>query len=135
MSPTQDTGGVRIYPARRNIGLQAAGFLAGGIVYMLMLVVMFLLALFARQPRPNSIMPGLIGGLSVVGIGLIARGIFLLKSVRRVMLDDQAIHREGFASRSSVAWTQIDHLERARQSGWFGATSHDVLILMGAGNL
>jgi hypothetical protein len=130
MTTEQTNREVRVYPAKGRIGLQAAACLAGGILFLLMLVVMFLLAL-AAGPRRNSgpdFMPGMIGGLSVIGIGLIGRGIFLLKSLQRVWLDENGVHLEGFIGRSTLRWRDIERLERDKQNSVMGTTTNVLKI-------
>jgi hypothetical protein len=126
----------RVFPAKGRIGLQAAGFLVGGGLYLLMLIVWFLLLVMAPD-RPghvqNQMAPGLIGGSSVVGIGLLARGIFLLRSVTRVVLDERGVTLEGFVSRQTVPWESIERIDREKKSQAMGQKSVPILKLVGAG--
>src|SRR4051794_35362209 len=96
-------GGVRVFEARQRVGWHAAGFIAGGVVFFLMLILQFLLALGRKSTPTTDMMPGIIGGLSVFGIALIARGIFLLRGVVRVTLDDGGVQLDGFISRRTVS--------------------------------
>ena len=126
-------GGVRVFEARQRVGWQAAGFLAGGIVFFLLLILQFLLLLGRKSTPANDMMPGVIGGLSVFGIALIGRGIFLLRGVTRVILDDAAVHVEGFIARRSVAYAEIERVARDRQTQLLAGKTSDVLLLRAAG--
>src|SRR3954447_26112867 len=105
----------RVYVAGGRVGWQAAGFLVAGGVVGLLLLVQFLLLLASPPGRMHQIQPGLIGGLSVVPLALIARGVFLLRSVVRVTLDDTGVHLEGFIARRTVRWSEIERLQRDKR--------------------
>jgi hypothetical protein len=126
-------GGVRMFEARQRVGIQAAGFIAGGVLFLLMLIVQFLLALGRKSTPTTDMMPGIIGGLSVFGIALIGRGIFLLRGVTRVVLDDGGVHVEGFIARRSVSYQQIERIERDKRTQLLAGKTNDVLLLRAAG--
>jgi hypothetical protein len=127
-------GGVHVFEAKQRVGVQAALFIAGGAIFLLLLIVQFVLMLGVKKPSTSSdIMPGMIGGLSVFGIGLIARGVFLLRGVVRVMLDDGGVRTEGFIARRAISYQQIERVERDKRSQLFGGKTHDVLVLHAAG--
>ena len=126
-------GGVRVFEARQRVGLQAAGFIVGGVIFFLMLIAQFLLALGRKSTPGTDMMPGMIGGLSVFGIALIGRGIFLLRGVTRVILDDADVHVEGFIARRSVPYHQIERIERDKQTQLLAGKANDVLLLRAAG--
>ncbi|HEY7088976.1 MAG TPA: DUF3592 domain-containing protein [Tepidisphaeraceae bacterium] len=123
----------RVFTARGAAGLKALAFLAGGVLFFAALGWQFL-HLIQTPARPggnDNMMPGLIGGLSVIGVGLIARGLFLLRSTRRVVLDSEGVHLETYLSRQSVPWGEIDHLERDKKSSMLGTETHKVIRLVG----
>jgi hypothetical protein len=121
----------RTFVRRESIGLQAAGFIAGGILFLLLLAVNFL-ALIIRPARPgDSLMPGLIGGVSVIGIGLIARGLFLLRATVRVVLDAAGIQLETLTSRLSLAWAEVDRIEFDKRSSLMGGETLRVARIIG----
>ncbi|MEA2736222.1 MAG: hypothetical protein QOE14_2673, partial [Humisphaera sp.] len=128
-----DVGGVRVFEARQRVGLQAALCIAGGVLFFLMLIVMFLIALGSKSTTSNDMMPGMIGGLSVFGIGLIGRGVFLLRGVVRVTLDNNAVHLDGFTARRTVSYQQIERIERDKKNQLLGGKTHQVLLLYAAG--
>src|SRR5687768_3573184 len=88
--------GVQVFEAKQRVGLQAAAFIAGGVLFFLMLIVQFLIALGSKSTPTSDMMPGIIGGLSVFGVALIGRGIFLLRGVTRVVLEHGGVRVEGF---------------------------------------
>ena len=131
--PSLGVGGVRVFKARQRVGWQAAGFIAGGIVFFLVLMLQFLLALGRKTTPANDMMPGIIGGLSVFGIALIARGVFLLRGVTRVVLDDGGVQVEGFIARRQVSYQQIEQVERDKRIQLFAGKTNEVLLLRAAG--
>jgi hypothetical protein len=126
-------GGVRVYEARQRVGWQAAGFIAGGVLFFLMLLVQFLIALGRKSTPRTDMMPGIIGGLSVFGIALIARGVFLLRGVTRVTLDDGGVLLDGFISQRSVSYQQIERIERDKKTQLLAGKTNEVLLLRAAG--
>jgi hypothetical protein len=126
-------GGVRVYEARQRVGLQAAGFIAGGVIFFLVLLLQFLLALGRKSTPTTDMMPGIIGGLSVFGIGLIARGVFLLRGVTRVVLDDGGVHVQGFIAQRTVSYQQIERIERDKSTQLLAGKTNEVLLLRAAG--
>jgi hypothetical protein len=126
-------GGVRVFEARQRVGLQAAGFIAGGVLFLLMLIVQFLLAMGRKSTPTTDMMPGIVGGLSVFGIGLIARGIFLLRGVTRVILDDSGVQVEGFIARRRILYEQIERVERDKKTQLLAGKTNEVLLLRAAG--
>jgi hypothetical protein len=126
-------GGVRVFETRQRVGLHAAAFIAGGVIFFLMLIVQFLLALGRKSTPGTDMMPGIIGGLSVFGIALIARGIFLLRGVTRVVLDDGGVQVEGFIARRSISYQQIERVERDKKTQMLAGKTNEVLMLRVAG--
>jgi len=124
MNPTDATGDrvpVMVYQARGHIGWQAAGFLIGGILFFLMLLFRFVLLLGdTKRHAGNDSAPGIIGGTSVIGFALVARGIYLLRSVTHVRLDPAGIHLERLISEQSIAWDQIERVDRDKRNQLFG---------------
>ena len=122
----------RVYLAAGRVGLHAAGFLAGGVAFLLVLLARFVLLLASKSGASHHVMPGLLGGLSVIGIGLIARGVMLLRSVVRVTLDGRGITLDGLISSRSIAWEQIDRIERDKRTPLLGGKSYQMLKLLDA---
>jgi hypothetical protein len=126
-------GDVHVYETKQRVGVQATLFIAGGILFFLVLLAQFVLLLGVKESSRTQMMPGLIGGLSVFGIALIARGVFLLKTVVRVTLDATAVHLDGFIGRRTVPYPQIERVARDKQSLLLGGKTIDVLSLHAAG--
>lgn len=125
-----EPGQVRVFPSRQRVGWQAFGYLAGGAGFLGILLLRFLL-LLRSAPRPgDDMVPGLIGGLSVIGIALIARGIFLLRSTVHVALDSVGVHCETYLGRQTILWTDIDRVERDNHSPMMGSKAYTVLRLV-----
>jgi len=119
----------RTYEATKRVGWQAAACIAGGTLFLLILFGQFFLTVLSKPSSKTNIMPGMIGGLSVIGIGLIARGVFLLRTVQRVIVDSAGVHVEGFIGRQTVPWGHIAQLQRDKKSLWMGDKTYQVLTL------
>lgn len=76
-------------------------------------------------------MPGLLGGVSVIGIGLIARGLFLLRATVRVVLDPAGIQLETLTSRRSIAWAEVERIEFDKRSPLLGGETLRVARIIG----
>src|SRR5688572_5103408 len=76
---------VREYRAMNRVGWQAVGLLAGGGVFVLMLLGYWALLLLSSNPSPSAggRASGFIGGLAVIPIFMLIRGFWLLRSVVR----------------------------------------------------
>jgi hypothetical protein len=74
-------------------------------------------------------MPGVLGGTSVVGIALIARGVALLRSVRRVVVDDQGLRVDGFISSQQLRWDQVFAVREEKKSQLLGNTIKQFVLL------
>lgn len=122
----------RIYTTHDSVGLQAALCLAGGIGLVLLMVALFVFNLALPNKAQDNFLPGFIGGTSILWIGLIGRGIFLLRSVRQVMIDSDGVHLHGFISRRTLPWNQIDRIGIDKKASLFGGKSHEVLTLFDA---
>ena len=120
----------RIYAAREGVGLQAALCLAGGIALVLVMIGLFVFSIALPKGADDKFLPGLIGGSSVLWIGLIGRGIFLLRSVTQVIVDSTGVHLQGFISRRTVPWDQINRIEVDKKPGFLGGASQRVLTLL-----
>jgi len=134
MNPTEGIGErhrVSVYQAKGHIGWQAAGFIAGGILVLLMLLFHFLLLIGQTGGKSHDPTPGLVAGMGVGGIALLTRGLYLLSGVIRVTLDDAGIRVDRLISRQHIAWDMIDQIERDKQTHAFGGRATDVLKLIG----
>ena len=124
------------FQTRQRVGWQAAGFLAGGFLILLFVIGVFLAMLLAPT-RPGSsldIMPGILGGVSVLWIGMLLRGVFLLRSVVRVVVGGETVSLEGFIARNAIPWDRIDRVERAKRNQLLGGKTYHVLRLRGEGD-
>jgi hypothetical protein len=120
---------MKVYQTSRPVGLQAAGFIGGGALFLLLLLVVFLINLAAKETSTTSAMPGLIGGMSTIGVFMILRGVTLLKNIRRVIVDDAGVRADGFIASTVLRWDQIRAVGREKKSGIYGTTIH-YLVLM-----
>src|SRR5687768_10338865 len=121
----------RVYEARGNPKLQTILMLGGGVVFLLPAFFLFIVLLGKEETKPNSFQPGLIGGMMVVPIMAIARGLFLLRSTHRVIIDEKGISLEGPTFFKAVAWNEIERIAKKERSSGF--ENHDAVILFGAG--
>ena len=119
-----------IYETRQRIGLPAAGFIAGGVLVFLVMIFCFVVSLASTKHSQPDWTPGLLGGMGVGGVAMLSRGIFLLRAVVRVILDQQGLRLEGLVSRRSIAWSDIERIEREKKSGAFG-NSYNLIQLIG----
>ncbi len=127
---TQGTGSGRVYLSSKPIGWYAAGYIAGGVIFLLVLLVQFVLLLASTSTEGDRYMPGLIGGLSVFGIALIARGAALLRSIRRVVIDQKGLRADGFISSCTVQWEQVHSIRKQKKTDLFGGKSTQQLALL-----
>jgi hypothetical protein len=120
----------RTYVARGNPKLELILTLGGGIIFLLVVFGLFV-AFLAADTESNSRQPGIIGGLMVVPIMLIARGLFAMRNITRVTLDKNAIALESPVSFKTIPWTQIERIAK-KDRGSFIGESHETLILLDA---
>src|SRR5437868_5392862 len=98
----------RVYVRQQRVGLQALGFIAGGLVILLVSVFIFVMSLHAPVRPGHDMTAGILGGISVLWLGMLARGIFLLRQTVRVVLDPAGVHLERVLSRwRSIGWGEI----------------------------
>jgi hypothetical protein len=121
----------RTYVARGNPKLELLLTFGGGILFLIAIVFMLIALFSSAATEPNSRQPGIIGGLSVIPIMLIARGLFTMRNVTRVHLDKNAIALESAVSFKEIPWTQIERIQKKERSSFMGE-SHETLILIGA---
>src|SRR5882762_7015748 len=120
----------RIYQTRGNAKLQCLLMLGGGILGLLVVIVLFISQL-NRSQRAVDFQPGIIGGLTVIPIMLITRGVFLLSGVYRVILDKDGISLQAPLSSRTIPWTKIEHIGQKERSLIMGE-NQDVLELLGS---
>jgi hypothetical protein len=121
----------RTYVSERNLAWQGIAFIAGGVVFLGILFVRFLLLIAQPERRGDNMLPGIIGGVSTVGIGLIARGMFLLKTTRHVLVDSRGVELHTYISRRLISWREIGHIETDKATPFLSDQTHQVLRLMG----
>src|SRR5258706_13763889 len=109
----------RVYQTRDNAKLQCLLMLAGGILGLLVVIVLFITQL-NRSQRAVDLQPGIIGGFTVIPIMLITRGVFLLSGVYRVILDKDGISLQAPLSSRTIPWTKIDRIEQQERSLFMG---------------
>jgi hypothetical protein len=123
----------QVYTARESVGVQAGLCLAGGIGLILIMLALFIFGIaLPKDAFDDKFLPGIIGGTSIIWLGLIARGIFLLRSVTQVIVDANGVHLQGFISRRSVRWDEIDHIQVDKRQGLMGGASQRVITLLDA---
>src|SRR5262245_2088739 len=117
--PPSDT---KVFDSRAPSPLLAIGLIIAGVAFLGLLGFVFVKQVNtpARPGRDDSTMPGMIGGASVLGIGMIAAGFYFLRFARRVVLDPQGVHVETLFSRRSVPWTDVGRIERDKVSAVLG---------------
>jgi hypothetical protein len=128
--PPSDT---KVFESRSPSPLLGIGLIVAGFAFLGLLGVVFVKQVNtpARPGVDDSTMPGMIGGASVLGIGMMVGGIFMLRTTRRVMLDPQGVHSETLFSRRSVPWTDIGRVERDKQPLMLGIVTQKVIRLVG----
>ena len=119
----------RTYVARGNPKLELIATLGGGIVFLIVIAFMTV-ALFA-SPNSSSTQPGIIGGLSVIPIMLISRGLFAMRNITKVILDKNGIALESPISFKTIPWSKIARIQK-KDRGSFMGDSHETLILLDA---
>jgi hypothetical protein len=128
----EDGTQTRVFVRQQKVGLQALGFIAGGVAILLMSVFIFVVSLNAPVRPGRDMMPGILGGISVLWIGMLARGVFLLRQTVRVVLDPAGVHLERVLSRwRSIGWGEIRRIDRDKHSTLFG-DSYELIRLIGA---
>jgi hypothetical protein len=127
----EDGTETRVFVRQQKVALQATGFIAGGVAILLMSVFIFVASLNARVRPGHDMTPGILGGISVLWIGMLARGIFLLRQTVRVVLDPAGVHLERVMSRwRSIGWGEIRRIDRDKHSTLFG-DSYELIRLIG----
>lgn len=128
LDPT--SGVVREFVAKKKVGFNAALYILGGVVFFAVLLVQFLLLILTPAKPGDDLMPGILGGVSVVGVALVLRGVFLLRTTARVVIDPTAIHMGTWLATRSVAWNEIDHIEQDKRSSLMGSETLRVVRLV-----
>jgi len=119
----------RTYIARGNPKLELIATLGGGIVFLVAIAFM-LVALFNAPATGNSgRQPGFIGGLCVIPIMLISRGLFAMRNITKVILDQNGLALESPLSFKVIPWNQIARIQK-KERGSFMGDSHQTLILL-----
>ena len=72
-----------VYVRQQKVGLQALGFIGVGVAILLICVFIFVVSLNAPVRPGHDTMPGIVGGISVLWIGMLARGIFLVIWIKK----------------------------------------------------
>lgn len=127
----QDTP--RIYVAKGNPTMELILTLGGGIVFLVVFAFMVLLLFLTPDTSSFSLQPGIIGGMSVVPIMLISRGIFAMRNITRVTLDRNGIALESAVSFKVIAWDQIQRIEKKNRSAFMGQKHETLILLAGDG--
>jgi hypothetical protein len=124
----------KVFSAKSPAGVKAFALIIGGLLYFVALgfVIVKMANMPARPDRDESMVPGILGGASVVGVMMIAGGIYLLRSTRRVVLDPVGVHVETYLSRRLVRWYDIHRVERDKKDAMMGMATHKVLRLIGS---
>ena len=120
---------ISIYTPAKKVGGKVAMLFGGGVLSLLLLVARFALELKTPAGKGSALSPGLFSGLAVIGIFSITYGIFLLRTPKRVRLDDAGILLEGYLTSRSVLWREIAQLRREQARGLWEKESLDVLVL------
>jgi hypothetical protein len=113
------------------VGWQAAGFILGGVGVLVLLGIIFVIQVNMPARPGHDMMPGMLGGASVLGFGLLARGLFLLRTTARVVVDDSWVHLESAFARRSVGWGEIARIECDKRSPALGGETLRVVRLIG----
>ncbi len=117
------------FAAEKGGGRLAGLLLAGGILGILLGIGLFLLLLLSSKHEPY--MPGLIGGMMVVPIFMIAFAITRLRAPIRVVLDARGLLIERRIAPLFIPWSSIAEVRRDRKSGFGELEPKDVLVLCG----
>src|SRR4051812_35185 len=119
----------RTYVARGNPRLELILTFGGGILSAIFIVIM-IAAMFNAPATGNfSHQPGFVGGFSVIPIMLIARGLFAMRNITRLTLDQSGLALESPTSFKTIPWTQIARIQKKDRSSFMGE-SHETLILL-----
>src|SRR5215212_10509977 len=108
----------RTYPSRGNPKRELLLTLGGGIFFCI--VVIFLFIGLLNQSGNHQFQPGIIGGLSVVPIMLIVRGLTRLRLITKVTIDPDAIALESLISFKAIPWTDIHRIQKKERSSFMG---------------
>ena len=106
----------RTYVARGNPKLELILTLGGGIFFLLLVVFMTIMLFNTPATGSSSRQPGIIGGLCVIPIMLIARGLFVMRNVTRVTLDQNGLALESPMSFKTINWPRIAKIQKKNRS-------------------
>jgi hypothetical protein len=121
----------RTYVARGNPRLELILTLGGGILFLVIIAFMLVALFNAPATSASGRQPGFIGGLCVIPIMLISRGLFAMRNITRVILDNNGLALESAISFKVIPWTQIARIQK-KERGSFMGESHETLILLDA---
>lgn len=125
---------VREYRAMNRVGWQAFGLISVGVLFVFMLLIRWTLMLLSTSPSSpasDGRTSGILGGLAVIPIFMLVRGVWLLRSVVRVVVDPQGVWVEGFFSRNWVPWQDVHSIRREKKDQLLG-DSVELLTLLDA---
>jgi hypothetical protein len=127
----------QVFPGKRGVLLGALlNLIPGTILIIGPLVAAVMIAGRVPSSPDRDISPGLslfffaIIIPSILGSFLVLRGLFLLRMTRRAVLDSEGVHVYGIWSQKSVAWCDIDAIDRGKGEGLgFGPSTRTIEIL------
>jgi hypothetical protein len=122
------------YAVPSGVGWKAAGALAAGGFFLLLVLVNFALLILAAPSRPSrgggGMESGWVGGMGAGAFFFLAYGFSLLRRPVRARLTPREIVIEGFVSRRSVPWDKVATLRRDKKTELVGHQTYDVLVLL-----
>lgn len=132
-------GEVLEFRNKRKVGLHVTIALVVSVFSILLIAVTFFLELLSR--KSSSIMPGLIGGMSVIPIMGIWFAIWQLRQPVRILLYEQGLTVEWLVRSKELSWKDIGEFELKEVDflwhGWMGffagkkKVSKECLVLFG----
>jgi hypothetical protein len=110
-TPSEDTAGLSIQEFRNSQNVVLAVAAAFGLSLLMIIVIVINLVLLFTSSSHNPIMPGIIGGMSVVPIFGITAGVYFLKRPRKITINPQGLVITGTMSQKQITWQEIADVE------------------------
>ena len=111
----------RIFVANKSVRGQIAGTWAVGMALLAVCIFLTIAAALTPYTTDNTFRPGLSGGFiaqlitAILGVFAILRGIFLLRTTRRLVLNADGARIDSWISKRFVRWDAVARIRRTKR--------------------
>lgn len=131
------TGPERVFSVNKNVPAQIAGTWALGLALLAVSIFLTIAAALTPSTSDNPFRPGIGAGFiaqlisAILGVFALLRGIFLLRTTRRLVLNADGARIESWISKRFVPWELVARIRRAKWSVPYSDKTIQVIELLG----